>query len=406
MFVDYAPKGVQFYYVYKSLAHPELHGYVGPVTLEERLMHIREAKRTLGTKIPWLCDNMNNDLKHAIGDANNSEFVLDPEGKIVVMRLWSDPDKLREDLARLVGPVEKPTTVADLDMKVEPPPKTAPTGIVPRLRITEPMRPLKAEPLPSKHPFYVKLRAEADRALLGDGKGKMYLGFHLDPLYGVHWNNRVAPVRYEFSLPEGIRIEPAEGEGPKVEQEADADPREFLLDVDRGDSTEPVTVAFHYYACDEKMCIPVSQQYRIRWEPDPDGGRARRGPPRRPPARMIERIMESDADGDGRISREEAPEMLLRRFDRMDIDGDGYVTRAELEQRMRRGPRGGPPPDLVERIMSADADGDGRVSREEAPERMRQRFDRMDADGDGYVSREEAGQAAERIRRRGGPPRP
>jgi hypothetical protein len=57
---DYVPKGVKFYYLYKSLAHPELLGYVGPVTFEERLMHIQEAKRTLGSEITWLCDTMSN----------------------------------------------------------------------------------------------------------------------------------------------------------------------------------------------------------------------------------------------------------------------------------------------------------------------------------------------------------
>ena len=87
---DYAPKGVKFYYLYKSLAHPGLMGYVGPVTLKERLMQIQEAKRTLGMEIPWLCDTMGNDLKHAIGDASNSEYVLDPQGKIVRARDWSD----------------------------------------------------------------------------------------------------------------------------------------------------------------------------------------------------------------------------------------------------------------------------------------------------------------------------
>jgi len=132
---DYAPKGVQFYYLYKSLAHPGLLGYVGPVTLQERLMHIQEAKRTLGTEIAWICDSMDNRLKHAIGDASNSEYVLDAQGKIVRMRVWSDPMALRKDLETLVGPVERPTQVSDLHLPVEEPPKNAPTGIVPLLKL-------------------------------------------------------------------------------------------------------------------------------------------------------------------------------------------------------------------------------------------------------------------------------
>ena len=44
---DYAPKDVRFSYLCKALAHPEPNGYVNPVTLEEHLMHIEEAKRIL-----------------------------------------------------------------------------------------------------------------------------------------------------------------------------------------------------------------------------------------------------------------------------------------------------------------------------------------------------------------------
>ena len=80
---DYSPKGVEFYYLYKALAHPELNGYINPVTLEERLMHIAEAKRTLGSEITWLADRMDNELKHALGNRPNSEFLLDPKGKVL-----------------------------------------------------------------------------------------------------------------------------------------------------------------------------------------------------------------------------------------------------------------------------------------------------------------------------------
>ena len=88
---DYAPKGVDFYYIYKTLAHPELDGYVEPFTLEERLMHVKEAQRTLGSEITWISDTMSNDLKHALGDSPNSEFVVDPAGKIVRIVLGADP---------------------------------------------------------------------------------------------------------------------------------------------------------------------------------------------------------------------------------------------------------------------------------------------------------------------------
>lgn len=272
---DYAPKGVKFYYMYKSLAHPGLMGYVGPVTLKERLMHIKEAKRTLGTEIPWICDTMGNDLKHAIGDASNSEYVLDPQGKIVRARDWSDPAVLRKDMETLVGPVEHPTQIADLHMKVEEAPKNAPTGVVPMLKLEGQFVPLKtqAQVAKSKDPFYAKLRAEADRNVLSTGKGKLYLGFFLDPIYHVHWNNQVAPVQYEIIAPKGVTVTPSKAMGPKVKEPSDADPREFLVQVNRGQSTEPFRMKLHYYGCTDTWCKIVTQEYFISWEANRDGGR-------------------------------------------------------------------------------------------------------------------------------------
>ena len=272
---DYAPKGVKFYYMYKSLAHLGLMGYIGPVTLQERLMHIQEAKRTLGTEMDFICDSMDNRLKHAIGDASNSEYVLDPDGEIVRMCTWSDPVVLRRDLEALVGPVERPTQVSDLNLPVEEPLKAAPTGIIPRLKLEGEYVPLKtqAQVNKSQHPFYVKLRAEADRDVLDTGKGKVYLGFFLDPIYHVFWNNQVAPVQYEIVGSSGITVSPTRGVGPTVDAPKDGDPREFLLDVDRGNSTEPIRLILHYFGCTDRWCTKIAQEYNITWEVDRDGGR-------------------------------------------------------------------------------------------------------------------------------------
>jgi len=53
---------------------------------------------------------------------------------------------------------------------------------------------------------------------------------------------------------------------------------------------------------------------------------------------------------------------------------------------------GGPRPD----IMASDADGDGKVSLEEAPERMKQFFDRIDENKDGFIDEDEAAAARRR----------
>ena len=70
-----------------------MNGYVTPYSLAERLLHVKEAQRRLGSHFHWLCDTMANDIKHQLGNAPNSEFVIDPEGRIVRRRAWSDPDQ-------------------------------------------------------------------------------------------------------------------------------------------------------------------------------------------------------------------------------------------------------------------------------------------------------------------------
>ena len=269
---------MKFYYIYKALAHPGLHGYVTPYTLEERLMQVQEAKRTLGSRIPWLSDTMSNDLKHALGDASNPEFVIDPEGKLANKRMWSNPEGLRKDLARLVGPVENPTRIADLDLEIPPPREQAAKGVVPPIELPRGMLALEVDPVATDDnvPFYVKLRAEAARDLLRQGAGKLYLGFHLDPIYAVHWNNLVEPLHFELKLPRGT-TSPLSGAGPKVDVESDSDPREFLIDVDAWQSETPLQATISYFACDdaETFCIPVTQQFQISLERDPGRGTTR-----------------------------------------------------------------------------------------------------------------------------------
>ena len=294
---DYSSKGVKFYYIYKALAHPENNGYVAPFTLAERLMHVAEAKKQFGTQFHWICDSMDNDLKHALGDRPNSEFVIDPEGKIVVARQWSNPKELRADLEEFVGTVRQPTTIADIGMKPIAPPKTAPKGVVPRIKLPGQLSPVVVEPIVENdddpQPFYAKLRAEVDSEFSRNGEGKLYLGFFLDPLYKVHWNNRAAPVTFEITDQRGVVLSEQSGRAPEVKEDADADPREFLIDLSEDpDNPQPrgsreITLTVKYFACDdaETFCKPVSQSYRVSLNRDRDGGSRRsaggRGGPRR-----------------------------------------------------------------------------------------------------------------------------
>ncbi len=291
---DYRPKGVKFYFVYKALAHPSYQGYVAPYTLEERLAHAREARRRLGTSIPWLVDAMDNRLKHALGDAPNSEFVVDPKGKLVRVRRWSDPEALRQDLVELIGPTEKITRPQDVKLRSQPPPKAAKQGVVPRLEVPRGMQPLKVEPqlAGSAEPFYMKLRAEASPELLRTGRGKLYLGFYPDPIYRVHWNNLTPVPQITIEVPRGVKLSPATLKGPKVKEPADTDPREFLVEVQQARrNSVPLRVKISYFACNDQAgwCKHLEQEYLVHLQRDADGGRrlGSRGGPQagRSPAR-------------------------------------------------------------------------------------------------------------------------
>ncbi|MCA8985171.1 MAG: EF-hand domain-containing protein [Planctomycetaceae bacterium] len=127
-----------------------------------------------------------------------------------------------------------------------------------------------------------------------------------------------------------------------------------------------------------------------------------------------------DKDGDGKLSKEEAPERMRETFDRLDLNKDGFIDQEEIRQMMERFRQGGPGrPDgpgrpgapganLEDRMKELDKDGDGKISLDEAPERMKQGFDRLDTNKDGFIDLTEMRQIMERVRDSapGGPGRP
>ena len=60
---------------------------------------------------------------------------------------------------------------------------------------------------------------------------------------------------------------------------ADADPREFLVDVAMSDKNQPLNLDVFYFACDDALtfCIPVNQSYRIYLQRDNHGRTIRTG---------------------------------------------------------------------------------------------------------------------------------
>ena len=90
-----------------------------------------------------------------------------------------------------------------------------------------------------------------------------------------------------------------------------------------------------------------------------------------------------DRDGDGKLTQREF--MLPR--------PEGGATASGIQ---------GGPERFLAYLMQQDKNGDGKLSKEEAPERMRENFAQVDADGDGQADEKELRQMAERFARAGG----
>lgn len=109
----------------------------------------------------------------------------------------------------------------------------------------------------------------------------------------------------------------------------------------------------------------------------------------------LERIFDrADANGDGALDKEEM-DRIAERFQPRDV-GDG-------RGRPGFGGFGGRGANFAARLMQLDANGDGKVTKDEVPEGMQRMFERLDANGDGAIDKAEAEQAAQAFgARRGG----
>lgn len=132
------------------------------------------------------------------------------------------------------------------------------------------------------------------------------------------------------------------------------------------------------------------------------------GMPGRGPQPMGDRRPEGDRrpDGDRPAPRDgegRGPRPDGQRGDGPRPDSERREGRPEGDRR----PEGGPgPEEFLRRLKEADADKNGKISREEAPDRLKANFERLDTNGDGQLDEQEVRAILERMSGRGEGRRP
>lgn len=359
-YADYAKRGVQFFYVYKSLRHPELNGYVPAQNMSERLRQLAEAKRMLGTRVPWIADTMEDSVRVGLRAGSYSVYLISPEGEIVYAADKIDGYGLRAALANAAGPVARPTRVSQLDL----PRITRPAGLVNEDSAWGVKRPdglniLALTPARPEETYYVKLRAEADDQLLRSGTGRLFLGFYPDPIHDAHWNNLAPPMEYTLTLPDGVTATPVQAAAQKGMGDSDTQPRQFWVDIASAKPFESLQLKLNYFACTPDLCMALTHGYTVEMKARDDGSRTygmnkgnRSGSSRggsRNAAGGGSRLQQMDTNHDRAVSFEElcaqmkkqrpdgfSTERARRRFDAMDMNKDGQLSASELENMPRR----------------------------------------------------------------------
>ncbi|RDE06777.1 EF-hand domain-containing protein [Sphingomonas aracearum] len=96
-------------------------------------------------------------------------------------------------------------------------------------------------------------------------------------------------------------------------------------------------------------------------------------------------MMRADANGDGKISRQEYLAQVTQRFTRRDADKDGVLSGDELAGPMRGGEGDTARTGLNRAQQRSDTNGDGKISQAEDQAAATARFDRLDTNKDGAI---------------------
>lgn len=116
------------------------------------------------------------------------------------------------------------------------------------------------------------------------------------------------------------------------------------------------------------------------------GGLALMAMPGAAAAQSAEQLVQADSNGDGNISKQESLDMRAANFAKLDRNDDGFADSKDS-------PPFGPPKKKFEEVFAqvkaADANGDGRISKQEIVGAPTPRFDAADADKNGILTKAE-----------------
>ena len=111
-------------------------------------------------------------------------------------------------------------------------------------------------------------------------------------------------------------------------------------------------------------------------------------------AQSIERLAKADANGDGQIEWQEMLDLREETFGRLDRNGDGF---ADSKDAPRIGPAKSRFNDALGKLQNADANGDGRISKQEMLDAPAPLFEQGDINGDKVLSGDEIAALRETI---------
>lgn len=317
--------------------------------ISERLLQLTEARKKLGTKVAWITDTMDDDIRKGLRSGSWSVYLISPEGEVVYASGRIDANSLRSALSKAVGPVATPTKASDLNLpRIDRAARLVNEDS--ELGVARPEG-LSIVTIVAKEPeetYYVKLRADADNALLHTGTGRLFLGFYPDPIHDAHWNNLTPPMKYKLTLPDGVTATPAKASAKKGVGDSDTKPRQFWVDISSDNPFEEIGLKLDYFGCTSELCLPLTHEYTIKMENENCGSRTfgmntgRAGSTKRSSSggSRMERL---DTDRNGKVSFDEmyiqmknrrgndfSKEQAQQRFNIMDSNNDGVLSDDEL----------------------------------------------------------------------------